>query len=234
MSTVLDLIKGSMRLVGAIAPSENPSPDEAQDALSVLNDIIDAWNNEHLMIFTVHIESFNLTAGKASYTIGSGSDFNTARPQRIEEAYIRTPNGQDLPLDLINDAEYASITIKTTQSPIPKRLYDDGSYPLKNLIFWPVPTDGAYQVVLYSWQALTSFATIETTVSLPPGYKKALRYALALELAPEYGRSAPAEVVAIANETKAQLKRKNYDQNQVVVDPALVGERKTFNWLTGE
>lgn len=234
MSTVLDIIKGSMRLIGAIAPSENPTPDEAQDALSVLNDMVDAWNNEPLMIYVIQTQVFNFQAGKVSYTIGAGGDFNVPRPPQIDTAYVRTPQGQDLPLDLINDAEYAAITIKSTQSSIPMKMRDDGNYPLKSLYFWPVPSDASYQVVINSWTPISSFTGINQEVSFPPGYKKALRYLLALELAAEYGKSAPAEVVAIANESKAQIKRKNFRQNESCLDAALVGKRRTFNWLNDE
>jgi hypothetical protein len=50
----------------------------------------------------------------------------------------------------------------------------------------PVPS-AADTLVLYTWQQLSRFAATSDTFDLPPGYARAIRYNLALELAPEYG-----------------------------------------------
>jgi hypothetical protein len=53
--------------------------------------------------------------------------------------------------------------------------------------------------------AFTVFSATSDSVALAPGFQKALLYSLAVESAPEYGRSAPAEVTQTLADTLGQL-----------------------------
>lgn len=235
MATVRDLIKGSMRLIGAIATGETPSADEQADALYVLNDMIDSWSNEGLAIFATIREEFPLTAGQGDYTMGVGGDFNTARPLKIENAAVLSTGtpAYELPLELLNQDQWAAIPVKSTQSSLPRKLYAVSSNPLEAISLWPVPSTTS-TLVLYSWKPLASFANANSTVSFPPGYSKALRYGLALELAPEYGKTPDPAIVIQAVEAKENIKRMNVKPVYLGVDDALTSRGHGFNWLTGE
>lgn len=233
MSTARDLIKGSLRLIGAIASGETPTADEQADALSVLNDMLDSWSNENLTINAKTIDTFTLVPSQAVYTYGLTGNFNSARPQKIEFATIKDVNGIEFPLDIINQDQWAAIQLKTIQAQIPRRLFAEGSYPFERVNLWPVPSV-ANSLVVYAWKPLTQIATVNTSLSVPAGYKKALRYNLAIELAPEYGLSASAEVIAGATEGKENIKRMNVKPIYVKADEALVDRRYAFNILTGE
>lgn len=236
MSTVKDLIRGSMRLIGAVATGEAISADEASDGLLVLNDMIDSWSNESLIVFNRVRESFALTPSQSSYTIGPGGNFNTSRPQQYEGAAIEIPNGTntfEIPMEILNLDQWEMITVKNTQSSIPRKMYAPGDFPLDTVNLWPVP-NSAYNLILYGWKPLTLFATINDTVSLPPGYSRALRFNLALEIAPEYGKQPDQAVITLAMDAKANIKRMNVTPNLLATDTAISSKSSTFNWLTGE
>lgn len=236
MATPRDLIKGSLRLIGAIATGEAPSADEQTDAFNVLNDMLDSWSNEKLTIFQTTTETFPLTIGQQTYSMGPTGNFNTVRPQKIENIGIQqvsSANLLELPMKILNQDQWANITIKATTSALPLKVYIEDTYPLLTLYFWPVPS-AAVNIVLYSWKPLGSFATVNSVISLPPGYAKALRYNLAMELAPEYGKE-PSQVVAMgAAESKENIKRMNVKPLYLGVDSGAVARKKSFNWLTGE
>lgn len=96
MTTMRQLIKGSMRLINALGLGEEPTDAEMQVALSSLNGLVDSLGNDILNIYTVQPYYFPLTPGKQFYTLGpatingvpTGADWMTTRPMRIEQARL--------------------------------------------------------------------------------------------------------------------------------------------------
>lgn len=86
--------------------------------------------------------------------------------------------------------------------------------------------------MLYSWKPFSSFASVNDEIELPPGYERALRYNLAVELYPEYGKEPPASIYSAAQESKAAIKRMNIKPSYLVTDPFFT--RRPFNILTGD
>jgi hypothetical protein len=75
---------------------------------------------------------------------------------------------------------------------------------------------------VYAWESIGRFVQTTQLLNLPPGYERALKYALAIELAPEFGKSASPEIVAIANNAKAAIKRNNLQSVELKCDPAIL------------
>lgn len=72
MTMPLDIITRAMKDIGAIASGETPTPDEAQDAFDMLNDLLDQLSNESMMTFYKTEIIFPVTPGQTQYTIGPG------------------------------------------------------------------------------------------------------------------------------------------------------------------
>jgi hypothetical protein len=113
-----------------------------------------------------------------------------------------------LPLERMDYSKYADIRLRTLQTDPPRAIFDDGDYPCRRLYIYPVP---AFQraVELWLWEPLFSTYDLDTELSLPPGYEKALTYNLTLELAPEYGKSLDEALVSQAVESYAAIRRLN-------------------------
>lgn len=240
--TVRELVQSSLRLTGLLnAPGQSVVEESAHEteALAVLNQLIGSWNTERLNIYTVSIAAYPLVANQQAYTIGPGGDFDAARPQEIQQANIILPGGAaplHRPIEIIDDKRWAAIRIQEIWA-IPQKLYNDGAFPYSTLYLWPGPSD-AYQLELYTWEALRSFSDMEDEVRLPPGYDRALVYNLAVELAPRYPRvSLNPLVLQTARDSKAAIQRRNIDVQPISCDPALMsgsGIRRSWNYLTGE
>lgn len=205
MTAALDIITGAAKLIGVAYKSEALSADEAADGLVSLNDMLGEWSNDSLLIYSPTLEVFSLVSGTASYTIGSGQTFNTTRPITIKNAFVRL-SSVDYPLTIISTVEYNAIPVKATSGP-PEYLVYNNAYPAGTIKLYPTPTGGS--LYIESNKPFTSFAALTTTVDLPPGWNKALRYNLALEMAPEYGvePAALAIIVEQAKRSKGALKR---------------------------
>jgi hypothetical protein len=102
-------------------------------------------------------------------------------------------------------------------------MYFNTSYPLAELIFWPVPSQNA-EFHLWADMVFSQFANLTDSVTLPQGYMLALQTNLAVLLAPEYGTQPTPELVAQARVTKKALKALNATpQATSTYDGALVG-----------
>jgi hypothetical protein len=68
----IDVISRSLKDIGALEAGENPTADAAQDAFDMLNDMVDQWSNEDMMVFYKNEIVFPITPGQTQYTIGPG------------------------------------------------------------------------------------------------------------------------------------------------------------------
>ena len=70
MAQAIDIISRALKDIGALESGETPTPDAAQDAFDMLNDLIDQLSNENMMVFNVTEIIFPVIQGQVQYTIG--------------------------------------------------------------------------------------------------------------------------------------------------------------------
>lgn len=73
MATPQTVINGAFRSIGVLASGETPSPEESTDAFSLLNDMLDMWSNERLLVFAIQEVMHELVSGQYIYTIGGAA-----------------------------------------------------------------------------------------------------------------------------------------------------------------
>src|SRR6476659_2425719 len=185
-SSAYDLIRGAMRLINALAPGETPTATEAQDGLAVLNDLLETMSTESLSVWGQANQPFATVAGQAVYTIGPGGNWDTARPIDITDAFCSL-NGIDYPVKPWSQEDYNSIVLKTQQQGIVERLLYVAEHPLGLVTLYPVPSD-VMPITLTMNRILTSVPTTATMLVYPPGYLLYMKHAMAVMLAPDYGR----------------------------------------------
>jgi hypothetical protein len=181
------------------------------------------------MLYHVTKEDFQLVAGQQVYTIGNGGNFNTSRPIAIEQATIKITN-TDWPIVSLAYDDWSAVRLKSLVANYAQYLYLDNTYPLGNVYFYPVPTLTAGVVppiTLYMRKPLDNFDRINQELNLPKGYARALKYNLAVELAPEYQTDPGSVVTKIAQTSKADLKRTNFRATTMQNDPALYSTKQT-------
>ena len=70
MTTPYDIVSRALKDIGALEAGESPSADAAQDAFDMLNDLIDQWSNEEMMVYYKNEIVFPIVPGQTQYTIG--------------------------------------------------------------------------------------------------------------------------------------------------------------------
>ena len=183
--TAQELIASSLRLCGAIAGGEVPTADEFEDALAVLRDILEGWTVEGLTPHATLDQTFELTPQVATYTIGPLATWDGYRPIRIRAVTI---DGCPVPLT---------------------RIQYNATYPVATVMIDPCLVEQGGSITLTSELAFVLPDESVDELLLPPGYIGAIRHALAVMLAPEYGLDVMPAVGQAAVKLKADLKRAN-------------------------
>lgn len=232
MTTIREIVEDALKNIEELGEGQSMTAQQGQDGLRSLVDMIDSWSIEAGMVHTETVETFTLTGNDNSYTIGSGGDFNTTRPLRIIAATI-SDGGFSRNVKVIGAADYAA-RYDDDDVGEPDSVYYDGNSPLGTLRFYPTPTM-AYTVTLYTEKALTSYSSLNDALVAPQGWNRGLKSNLAIEIAPQYGKTPKQSLVNMAMESKRSIKNQNLQNDLEVsrVDNALVGGG-VFNIYSGD
>jgi len=211
VATALDIIKDAMEALGLLQAGEQPSASDAAYGLRRLNLMMDSWSTEALAIFCKRQDAFNLVANQQVYPLGVGGtlDINGVlipRPEYLTYSWVRI-QGQDTSVQILDQLTWDEIPLKNTPGTYPNRLFYDPQYPLGRLNVYPNP-QVVYQMTIESMQQLAQFANVNQTVTLPPGYEKAMGENLALDL-PSFGIEPSGRLVQIAGMSKSNIQRLN-------------------------
>lgn len=234
MTTAGDQINSALRLIGLLAEDETPSAALSADALSAMQQMLDSWSTERLSIYATQDQVFTWPSSTATRTLGPSGNFVGVRPIELSsETYFRdTATGVSYGIKIINQQQYNDIAVKTVTSTYPQVLFVNMDMPDITMTVYPIPTT-ALEFHFVSVDELAQPATAATSLSFPPGYLRAFKYNLAVEIANEYGIEPPATVQRIAMSSKRNLKRINAPLDIMSLPSALGGHKQRFNVYSG-
>jgi hypothetical protein len=236
MATALDFIKQSLRDIGVLAAGEDPSFDDSNDALEALNALLDQWAAQRLKMFTITRSTWTIVSGTQEYTFGTGGDLTT-RPVWIDAAaYLDTSQSTptEIPMELLTEQAWQGVRQKTQESVYPQVAYYNPTVATGTLSLYPVPTSSTLTGIIYWPQPIAQLATLNTTVTVPSGYRRFMTKTLALELCPAYGKEPSQELREQAMDAKAAVMRANKRTRDMQFDRgALIGtRRRTYDIYT--
>jgi hypothetical protein len=180
----------ALRMAGRITDQQGVADNsqDVNDAFSLLVMMLGQWQRKRWLIWNEQ-EVSAVATGNNFYTIGPGpgTDFVTARPDKIHAAWCRMqpfggPNPVDIHLSIIEAKEdWAGITIKDLKS-LPAAVFYDSSFPVGRVYFWPVPSAAHYELHLVVKATLPIPAAVTDALNLPPEYLDAVVNNLACRL----------------------------------------------------
>jgi hypothetical protein len=176
--------------------------------------MLSSWNTEGASL---------VSRRRMLMSIGGVNSYSSAdRPIKIDAASASI-SGVDSALEIVDAAGWEAIPIpeKQMQSIFIRKLYCDYAFPTCMIYIWPTPRlFGTLEMWAYS--VMPPFASLTSAIALPDGYEAGLRWNLALNLAPEYGRPIDQMVAAQAQNFKAslvQLNSANHMRSQALTPP---------------
>ena len=210
------LATDSLADLGVLAAGETPDEGDLDFCRRAFNRQLDQYAAERLQIYTVTATTWTIVADgiTQSYTVGSGGDINIPRPIYVNHVTFKyTPQSLpiEIPLRSYDDDEWALLTIKTLTSSLPTGFYYNPTYPFATLSLWPIPVSppGNLTGVLYAPEQIGEILSVNTIISLPPGYRRMIVKNLALEVAPNYQRNVAPELRQAAEESMGVVKQSN-------------------------
>lgn len=236
---LVDLATSAARLAGILASGETLQGNEPADVTLIAQQMIDEWQADKLKIFTEAINIFPFVLGQQTYTLGTGGNFSMARPAHIDRMGVQILSNptqpSEVPITLLDKDGWANVRVKNITGSYPLFCYPDygfvGNPAVMTLYFWVIP-GLASNCVIYSWNPLSTFPDWNVTdLIFPPAYAQALRYNLALLLAPEFDVALKPEVASIAAASLMALKDTNLPSPILRCDPGLSGTGySVYDW----
>lgn len=202
------IIEGALRLLGATAQGESPTSTQYDEAADALNMMVKAFETDGMQLWAIKEYSMPMTDSVASYRIGLTQTINTAKPLRIIQAYFHNGTSNvDIPMIGLTRTQYNMLGNKTTEG-YPVQYYYDPQISYGDLFLFPVPDANAsavgnYVRLVYQ-RPFEDFDASTDEPDFPQEWFEALKFNLALRLAPEYGLSTEQYSIIknIAKETK--------------------------------
>jgi hypothetical protein len=211
-STVSAIVIDALYAASALGQDQQLPDSMAQIALRRLTRLINSLSNDPgFSCFATNTNSFVMTPTVATY---STTLLTNGRPQSIESMYVSL-NNIDYAVTMRDEQWFNAITYKPTPA-IPNNCYYNAGMPNGTFSFYPTPY-AAFTCYVKRRDPLTFGVTpisLTTSLSLPPGYDKALVDCLAVDIFPTFKGTKtpiPQDLKDFAREAKRLLRLTNYE-----------------------
>lgn len=215
MTTAQVMITDAYIEAMVVDPVDGPDATQSNLALRFLNRIISRLSVHDVLIPYSTSESFTVSAGTGSYTMGSAGTASSARAIKIKSAYVRDSDSLDQPVGIISEQDYGKVNDKAYRG-TPKGLFYDPVYPTGTIYLTPVP-DATYTMHIESEKYLHSALSLGTTVLLPGEYEDALILSLATKLSRMNGTGLDGSLIQDATNAWKGIASNNLSQRIPVV-----------------
>lgn len=238
--TAQALITRSFKALQAISSLDGTlTPGEANDGLDVYNSMLDSWSNETLLCIANKEQSVPLTPGNQMYTIGAGGVVNAVRPLSVRTGYgaarVLDANNISYDVEVVEQEVWNQIGNLAVTGQIPTTMFYDPQYPLGIINVFPVPLLN-YTLIFDARLQLNRFASLNDTLSLPPGYELLIVVGGAVYISNLLGIPIPPvapgakSLIEQYNEARSVVKRTNSKPIVAQLDSSVVSRsNSTYN-----
>ena len=206
----------SLRCLGALDPEQAITNNEVSNGLDALDLMLAQWSNgpdpadPGLKMWLYKTSELSLSS-KASYVLkSSGGDLDIEIPEDIISVIRRDTDDNDTPLSQMTHDEYWAIGDKTATG-TPERYYYERGKEEGTLYLDNVPSDTT-DVLEISYRRRITTPTSDAVIDVEETWLRALKWALAIEIAPEYNATITPGIIANAQESRIKANHKSPDQ----------------------
>lgn len=218
------IIDGALRVLGVLRSGDTSNNDTQlqTDCLEALNLMLKNWQNYGIEQWTRETHTIsNLSAYKSSYSIAASSAdiTNISIPERIIQAYVTPQANMDVEVTPISMQEYWQLTNKQATG-IPNQVAYNFQNTHGTLYVWPVPTANTYSLTIVYHKPYDDFDSIADAPDVPQRWFEALKYGLAIRLAPEFGKAVSQEVLMLAQSSLQNAVEAGFEEASLFIQPS--------------
>lgn len=233
--TADDIIRSALELLRVIdiENPNHPTTNQKNRAMQALEYMLSGWQADGLQLWTIKTTFFSLIQGTEEYAVGYPSTPNEA-PLKIVSAWRRDITSNiDVPLKIVGGKDYDTYTNKLTQG-TPIALYFDAKYdslynggPSHFITFkvYPTPDSNAaanYKIWYRYQRPFRDFNALTDAMDFPKYWMDAIKYGLAVRLAPIYGTPMLEydRIKKVADDTKEVAMGFDQESTSLFIQPA--------------
>ena len=183
-TTAAVIISDALKEILVIGEGEQPSATMLSDGLRMLNRLLDTLSNDTDWAYYASMEQKALT-GQQAMTIGPTGDIVATRPIKVETAVVDR-NGITYPVKVIDNEKYDDLTYKALAGANTQAVYYEATYPNGTLYLYPIASGCTLKIRVLN--SVKQFASTSVNIDMPEGYEDAIMLALAIRMAPSYGK----------------------------------------------
>jgi len=212
--TFIEILKESLRFIGALESGETPTADETADAISAMNSLIQQWQGPPNFLlpgdkmWQRETGLLTLDSTKNSYSLKpSGGQLDIQIPIAIlpHPVMRHTSSSADTEMSPMTIEDYLALTNKSV-SGFPLMYYYEKRLTEGTLYLDVKPSSSvasAYKISFVYLQPMEIISGSTDEFDIDPSYYRALKYHLGRELAPEYGRQLTQDMKDLISESLA-------------------------------
>lgn len=180
------VIKSALRKLGVLPSGGTPSTAQVNDAADALNALVKVFQADGMPLWKIASQTFTVTSGVSTYTVGPGLTVNIPKPLRIIQAFRAPASGNNVPLNIYNRYDYNELP-NTGTSGDPVNFYYQPLNTGGRISLWPTPDTNTTTVTFHYQSPYEDMDAAGNDFDFPSEWIQALIYNLAWVLAPEYG-----------------------------------------------
>lgn len=192
--TASDIINASLRTLGVLGATDVANANDLTNCLQALNILVKDWGKDAQYLWKQKEVLLPTVAGISSYQIGPSATGTgalvTDRPLRVLDAFIRDSSNNDTSLLIVSKQEYNMLGDKTSPG-VSNQIFYDPQILNGVLYLYNVPSDSTRTIHLICQVPINDLLTASDTFDITQEAYRAIKWALADEVAFEYGVSLP-------------------------------------------
>lgn len=204
-----EIVHQAAKVLGVLAPGQNLDAEELQDGLNALNSMLAQWAVSKLFVYKATDVIISLNSAQSVYEVGEGGDVEATFAQLSEKAEL-TINGCVAKTTMYrdtNDSKPYTSKVKYSQG--------------VGVWHFVIECTGATQLKIKTFSLPDGLEALDE-IEVPAVYLRALKYNLALEMAPEYQIQPDAMLLKNASASMRTLKRANATPRYAQPDQTLM------------